>query len=67
MRIYEVDGEERYTIVNSDEADPAHGRISAQSPVGRALLRARCGDEVRVRTPGGVRVLTIVEVMTPFP
>lgn len=67
MRIDEVDGEEQYTIVKSDEADPAHGRISAESPVGRALLLARSGDEVRVRTPGGVRVLTVVEVMAPSP
>jgi transcription elongation GreA/GreB family factor len=54
-----------YTIVSSAEADPWHGRISSESPVGLALLQARHGEEVRVRTPGGMRVLTIIEVTTP--
>jgi transcription elongation factor GreA len=50
----------RYTIVGSYEADPAAGRISHQSPVGKALLGHKAGDEVLVTTPDGVKVYTIL-------
>jgi transcription elongation factor GreA len=64
--VRDADGEEEeYTIVKKGEADPAHGRISTESPVGRALLGGRGGGEVTVQTPGGVRPLTIVEVTAP--
>jgi transcription elongation factor GreA len=50
----ESDGEELvYTIVGPAESDPAAGRISDASPVGRALVGAAAGDEVTVRTPRG--------------
>jgi transcription elongation GreA/GreB family factor len=65
VRVRDVDGEEEYTVVKRGEADPAQGRISTESPVGRALLGRRPGDEVEVQTPGGVRVLTIVELAAP--
>ena len=59
----EIDGEpDRLTIVNALESHPADGRISCESPVGRALLGSRTGDEIRVDTPRGrigVRVLGI--------
>jgi len=42
-----------YTIVGSTEADPATGRISNVSPVGKALMGARAGDEVTVAAPRG--------------
>jgi transcription elongation factor GreA len=42
-----------YEIVGSAEADPAAGRISNASPVGRALIGARVGETVTVRTPRG--------------
>jgi transcription elongation factor GreA len=48
-----ADGEERYTIVGSAEAKPAEGRISNESPVGRALLGHRKGESVTVRVPAG--------------
>lgn len=54
--------EERYAVVGAMEADPAQGRISNQSPVGRALLGHRPGDTVEVETPGGPRRLTVVEI-----
>src|SRR5512142_343167 len=54
--------EEMYQIVGSAEADPAKGRISNESPVGRALLGKRDGDEVQVRIPDGVRYLKITEI-----
>jgi hypothetical protein len=65
VRVRDADGEEEYTVVRKSEADPALGRISTESPVGRALLGSRRRDEVTVQTPGGVRVLTIVEVAAP--
>ena len=65
VRVRDADGEHEYTLVRSGKADPAKGRISTESPVGRALLGGRRGDEVTVQTPGGVRVLTIVEVAAP--
>jgi transcription elongation GreA/GreB family factor len=66
VRVRDAEGEEdEYTIVRKGEADPAQGRISTESPVGRALLGGRGGDEVTVQTPGGIRALTIVEVAAP--
>lgn len=49
-------------IVGIDEADPGRGRVSWISPVAKALLRAREGDRVVLRTPTGARELDIVEV-----
>lgn len=42
-----------FTIVGSDEAEPAGGKISNESPIGRALLGKKIGDSVRVKTPKG--------------
>ncbi len=47
------DEEEVYVIVGSREADPANGRISNESPMGKALLGRGAGDRVNVHTPGG--------------
>ena len=44
---------EDYVIVGSAEADPRHGRISNESPVGHALLGRTVGDEVDISAPGG--------------
>ncbi|MDE2969748.1 MAG: GreA/GreB family elongation factor [Chloroflexota bacterium] len=44
------------------EADPAHGRISNESPVGHALLGKRVGEEVDVHAPGGEQVFTLVDI-----
>ena len=49
-------------IVGSAEADPAKGRISDVSPVGKALLGHRAGDEVVIRTPGNDIHYRVVEV-----
>ena len=54
--------DEVYQIVGSAEADPARGRISNESPVGRALLGKRVGEEATVKTPDGVRYLKISEI-----
>lgn len=53
------------TIVGVDEADMAAGKISIGSPVALALLRARRGDEVSVRTPRGPEMLEILEIAYP--
>ena len=54
-------------IVGVDEADMAAGKISIGSPVALALLRARRGDEVVVRTPRGPEVLEVLEIRYPVP
>ena len=64
---YLEDGEteREVTILGIDEADSAQGQISWISPVARALLKARVGDEVQLPTPGGLRALEIVAVRYP--
>jgi transcription elongation factor GreA len=59
----EVDGLEAvYMLVGSSEANPAAGRLSIVSPVGRALVGARAGDEVAVETPRGQAIYRVVKV-----
>lgn len=55
------------TIMGIDEADSAQGQVSWVSPVAQALLKARVGDEVRLRTPAGWENLEVVEVNYPEP
>ncbi len=54
--------ERRVSIVGMDEVDPARGRVSWVSPIARALLKARVGDMVTLRTPSGVEELDVVEI-----
>jgi transcription elongation factor GreB len=54
--------EQRIMIVGIDEVDPARGCVSWISPIARALLKAREGDSVQLRTPAGVETLEILEV-----
>ena len=57
------EGEEKtYSIVGEDEYDPKRGYVSWVSPIGKALLGKREGDEVKFVTPGGESVLEIVSV-----
>ncbi|RKH60526.1 transcription elongation factor GreB [Corallococcus aberystwythensis] len=51
-----------YQIVGSDEIDASGGRISVESPMGRALLRKAPGDTVEVRRPRGEIELTLVDI-----
>ena len=61
-------GEERtITIKGIDEADNLHGEVSWVSPIARALLKAREGDEVQLVTPGGVEHIEVLEVKYPTP
>lgn len=59
--------ENTVTIVGVDETDMAPGRISWVSPIARALLKAREGDLVPVRTPAGVEELEIIAIHYPSP
>jgi len=56
------DGAETFMIVGSAEAKPAAGRISNESPVGRALLGRKKGEKVVVKVPAGDFAYTIVEI-----
>lgn len=58
----EDDCEHRVTIVGTDEAIMEKGQISLVSPVARALMRARVGDEIRLQTPVGEKYLEILEI-----
>jgi transcription elongation factor GreA len=61
--VVEVEGvEAEYTLVGSAEAAPASGRLSVASPVGRALVGSRPGDEVGVETPRGRVVYRVLKV-----
>ena len=58
----EFDEEDEYRVVGSTEADPANGKISDESPVGKALLGKKVGDEVIVDAPDGEFKLKILEI-----
>ncbi len=51
-----------YKIVGSNEADPREGKISDESPVGKALMGKSVDDVVEVETPGGVVGIKIIEI-----
>ena len=53
---------EQFIIVGSAEANPVEGKISNESPVGKALLGKKIGDEVEVATPAGVLKFLIMDV-----
>jgi transcription elongation factor GreA len=64
VKVYDPQSEQElsYQIVGPAESDASLGRISMASPIGMALLGKEEGDEVRFQTPGGQRILEIVEV-----
>ena len=62
VKVLDEDFEETYEIVGSQEANPRMGRISDDSPVGRALHGHRAGDVVTVMAPAGAIELKIVSV-----
>ena len=59
------DVERTITIKGIDEADTTVGEVSWISPMARALLKSRVGDEVQLMTPGGVERVEVVEVVYP--
>ena len=62
VTVSDDDGDETYAIVGAAEADPLKGRISNESPLGRALLGHRAGDEVEWTSPSGISRVTILAV-----
>jgi len=62
VKLKSASGEKTVTIVGVDEVDPAHGRVSWVSPIARALIKAREGDTVMLRSPAGEEQLEIMEV-----
>lgn len=64
-RVTIVEGDyppETYHIIDSVEADPNEGKISFKSPIGKALMGHRVGDEVKVNAPDGVLIFRVVEI-----
>ena len=55
------------TIMGIDEADSELNQVSWISPIARALLKARIGDEVKLATPGGLKDIEVMQVSYPAP
>jgi transcription elongation factor GreA len=51
-----------YTLVSAPEADPGDGKVSVDSPIGKALVGARVGETVKLETPRGVRELKVLAI-----
>ncbi len=64
VKVYDVEWDEEltYEIVGSNEADAINGRISDQSPIGRALMGKRSGEQVEVEAPNGVLHFKVLHV-----
>src|SRR6266567_3867826 len=62
VKVTGPDGSQSFMIVGSTEARPTEGRISNESPVGRALLGRRSGDKVTVQVPAGDIAYEIVSI-----
>ena len=64
VHLLDLDNDEEvtYQIVGMDEADPKESKVSVSSPIARALIGKRVGDEVHVKAPGGDREYEVVEV-----
>jgi transcription elongation factor GreA len=58
------DEEITYSLVTSEDADVAAGRISTTSPIGRGLIGKQVGDTVKVQIPGGIREMEIIQLIT---
>jgi transcription elongation factor GreA len=56
--------EVEYKLVSSEEADVEKGLISTTSPIGRALLNRKVGDEVQVATPAGKKEFEVISLVT---
>lgn len=58
-----TDEEIRYQLLGPYESEPEKGRISVHSPLGQALIGREVGDEVKVKTPGGIQEFEILEII----
>ncbi|MBI2099608.1 transcription elongation factor GreA [Candidatus Uhrbacteria bacterium] len=62
VKVKAKDKEKEYTIVGPNEADPASGKISNETPLAKSLLGKKAGDEVEVKTPSGQVAYKILSV-----
>ncbi|MFA5935364.1 MAG: transcription elongation factor GreA [Patescibacteria group bacterium] len=63
IQVESMGKKKEFTIVGSNEANPAEGRISNESPLGNAFLGHAKGDKVNVATPAGTQTYLIVDIM----
>ncbi len=52
----------QFQVVGTVEADPSNGKISDESPIGRALIGKKLGDDVEIRTPADVTTYKVIEI-----
>lgn len=64
LRDLQKSAEVEYKLVTTEEADASKGLISTTSPIGKALLGRRVGDEIKVQTPAGSKEFEIVRLQT---
>ena len=66
VTLFDLDKEEKvtYKLVTSEESDPENGKISTVSPIGQALMGREEGDEVKVKTPTGMKNFEISRLKT---
>jgi transcription elongation factor GreA len=66
VTLYDLEKEEKvtYRLLTSEESDPENGAISTVSPIGQALMGKEEGDEVKVKTPTGMRSFEISRLKT---
>lgn len=64
--LFDLEKEEKvtYKLVTSEESDPENGKISTVSPIGQALMGKEEGDEIKVKTPTGMRNFEISRLTT---
>src|SRR5688500_702368 len=64
--LFDLEKEEKvkYRLVTSEESDPENGLISTVSPIGQALMGKEEGDEIKVKTPNGIRNFEISRLTT---
>ena len=53
----------KYQLLGPYESEPEQGRISVHSPLGQALIGKEVGDEIKVKTPGGIQEFEILEII----
>lgn len=61
----DTDKEEKYQLLGPEEADVKKGSISILSPLGSSMIGKSLGDEISVKTPGGLRTLEIADISKP--
>lgn len=62
--LYNIDTDEEvsYQLLGPYESAPENGRISVKSPIGQALIGSEVGDEIKVKTPGGIQEFEVLEI-----